>query len=205
MQEHSQEEYEIHIERRNTQIWVDQPRGRVTPESFGITLNLELDWRQGPSKGVKWMSFKMPLLKFYHAYQAINNPNIDLEAVLEIARLGGSVVKGLIINKEQLSLEEQDRLSRDEDIHIQALFRSLHNWPLLPGESWSTPEDPILSFTYHLLDTEGITYEEAAAFASTALNKPIKRSAWRMRLARWAEAQGLPPPGPRIGRPSQKR
>jgi hypothetical protein len=60
-------------------------------------------------------------------------------------------------------------------------------------------EEDILEFTYKLLrdrrghGREGMSHTEAAEFASQQLGRAISTNAWRMKLARWALKNKLPP------------
>ncbi len=53
-------------------------------------------------------------------------------------------------------------------------------------------KEDLQCFTYTLLQQKRLTYAEAAAFASTVLQKQVSSDAWRMHITRWAEKRQLP-------------
>jgi hypothetical protein len=64
--------------------------------------------------------------------------------------------------------------------------------------------ETLTSFTYALIQTQQLTYKEAADFASLYLENPVGADAWRLRLTRWATERGLPIPEVKRGRPTKK-
>ena len=64
------------------------------------------------------------------------------------------------------------------------------------GRQWETPEDRVLAYTYHLLQSGGgragaTSWDTAALFASRALKREIKTDTFRKWLNRWASANSL--------------
>jgi hypothetical protein len=71
----------------------------------------------------------------------------------------------------------------------------------LPGQEWKTNTDLTLSFCYYLLRQELINRTEAAELGRNIIedhDRPVTAAeveAFRKRVDRWAEKQGLPRPG----------
>ncbi len=54
-----------------------------------------------------------------------------------------------------------------------------------------TPPDVALRASYRLLHNRLASWDDATALANHQLKKPITKDAWRRRVGRWAERQGL--------------
>jgi hypothetical protein len=101
--------------------------------------------------------------------------NEGLEAVADLVYLVIALREG------KVSKEEQDRLLVPIRDILEALTTSFQN-----------NEDMLLSASYSLLHDKRITREEAALMASRGLGKKTTTDAWRKRVDRWAEKEGLP-------------
>jgi hypothetical protein len=151
-----------------------QDSGAAEQEELVVTVTFPVTERHIARK------IRLPPLefrRFYNIYRAINS--IDLIDVKDLA-----IYFGLAIKQEQLTEKDALRLSAA----IKVLRRDEH---------WETPEDPILSLTYFLLQQRDITHTQAADFASEILGRQIKVNTWKQRVRRWAQKQGLPPVGQR--------
>ena len=65
---------------------------------------------------------------------------------------------------------------------------------------WDDPAELALAISYEQLRHRQLTHAQAATFATALLDKPVKETAWRKRVDRWAAKQGLPP----VAAPSQR-
>jgi hypothetical protein len=131
----------------------------------------------------------IPLLAFWRIYDALHQ--IDLPAATAFVELG-----------LYMAGERQHDPDNDEIMDILNAFSHLKQ-----GRHYSKRSDRLLSLTYSLLNSEQLTYAEAATFASLILEdgkKSINPDTWRIRIARWAKEEGLPPLQLKRGRPRRE-
>ncbi len=103
---------------------------------------------------------------------------------------------GFTLINHDLTNEEQWQLQRDlEDLSNTII------------DTWSTLDAFLMEYTYihlrnRLYPKDRPVYEQASEAASFILGEKIAPDAWRMRIKKWAEAQGLPPVVQRLRKPS---
>ncbi len=117
----------------------------------------------------------IPIATYLNLYYCIDL--ISPERAYELTWLGAWIAGG-----ERPSPEQEQRLLGI----IDAIYgRKLE-------EGWETPEDPIISCTYHMLRSHDMTRKQAARVASQLLGKTITTDTWRLRVDRWAANRNLP-------------
>jgi hypothetical protein len=87
------------------------------------------------------------------------------------------------------SVAEEDKA--DPDLNrirvLRFFFHKLREQIFIADELWETKEDPLLSFSYHLLHDRQATPKQIAEFASRKLGRTVSTDTWLQRVRRWAE------------------
>ena len=143
-----------------------------------ITLTFESDTPDGPQPA----RLGLPFLTFYHLYRAIHHEDIGPDAVKWIVLFG-------------TSLPRHGRIAMEDIQQVDLFIDALHKKQVGEDEIWETREDPILSFSYHMLRDRHVTYKEAARYASLILGETISPDTWKQRVRRWAKRQNKPKVG----------
>jgi hypothetical protein len=126
-----------------------------------------------------------PIDRLANLYRIVQD--IGMQAIYDLVYLV------LAIEDEAVNEEKQLQIG----FRLEFIYNTL-------GSVFSSPEDMLLNFSYALLQTRQITREYAASMASRALGREMSTTAWRKRVDRYAEAQGLPPLGQTKRRPRKQ-
>ena len=121
------------------------------------------------------------LASLYHATRTLGP-----DAVYDIASIVASLVR------PERTTEEKERLQYALDELCTRV------------DEWTDNEDMLLDQSYVALEQGRWTRARAANIAQTVLKKPLSTEAWRKRVDRWAEKQGLPPLGQTKRRPRSR-
>ncbi len=142
---------------------------------------------QGYDDSSPWLPVnQLPLWIYWGIYDTVNRLNVTDAAFL--------VTFGLYINYHQSDLDHaQNAISwlLDGLAEIQKYGYS------------NNVNDSMIRFTYLLLRNQQISYTEAAIFASWTLKKQFSTDAWRKRIARFVDVNGLSPVQAPRGRPKK--
>jgi hypothetical protein len=128
----------------------------------------------------------IPVEVYFSLYSGVNRLGLDL--TYDLARAGASYIAGNMIPEHQME-------------HLRAGLEEIADRKL--KERWRSDADPILSWTYRLLQAKQINHRQAALIASRLLGKSITTDCWRQRVQRWATARSLPPVALHRRRPRQ--
>jgi len=153
-------------------------------------VKVTLTFPRHTANGIEPYSISIPLILLYHVYKAIHEDGLDLKTVRYLALFGAGIARGGSIDPSDIEAIE---------LYTKELTKKI----VYANEVWETPEDPILSLSYHLLRQRLTTYSRAALFASDILGRPIDPDTWKQRVRRWAKRQnkekvGLRPRQPNV-------
>ena len=124
----------------------------------------------------------LDVAEFWRFYQLIKSEGIEQARSL--------VLSGLQFARHEVTEEDTRRIS--------AALWEVQHYPVF------SPEEIQLWRSYWELQRKETTRDEAAQRASAFLETPISTDAWRKRVDRWAEDQGLPALGQTKRRPRSK-
>jgi len=112
----------------------------------------------------------IPYREFFALHQLIKS--VGLEGALKAAMYLTQVANELGLSGEQTQ-------------RLQNMLEAVNTY------QGPDKEEDVLELTHTLLRRREVTHEEAADVASSLLGKRYSANAWRMKLSRWADKNGL--------------
>jgi hypothetical protein len=164
----------------------------------GIRIHLKVD---DPETATTYrFGFDFPLVwSLYKVMMGGRNEQEGLTHAWRLALFGA----GVAISKQH-ETDGQDievEVPNDTDYRLQFMIFNL--WQTLK-QRYPTQDDILLDVSYDALQSGLFTRTDAGEFASLMLQERIESEAWRKRVNKYADAQGLKRPELKGGRPKTR-
>ena len=121
----------------------------------------------------------IPADMFWRVYFILNDKRLTPTQAMDFAKF----VVWVASDGQCLTPEQYDRL--------MMAIAGMQKDKLFPDESFETPEDAMLWYSYQQLQHRKATYKTLADIASRVLDQQISEDTWRKRVTRWAEKQQM--------------